>query len=165
MIRPLRRAHRLMMLGLAVAAPATLSLALANRSEVATVDALPTADADLSSLPELAAHEDLFAGQPLRVRVLASAAGPLLEVRATGPLPVPEPLIYASATTTPGARLPADARLLGSIDDLGVVRGPLRLPGGRLPGSGDNAPARSLWLYSLGHSAVVAVAILPGETP
>lgn len=153
MIRPLRRLHRRLMPLLALAVPAVLAVALGLRPEPAVSARLPTAPADLSSLPVLAEWPDLLPGRPLVVTVLGSAAGRTLEVRSTGPLGIAEPLVYASVSAAAGGQLPGDARLLGSLDDYGVVRGPLRDAAGR--------DARTLLIYSLAHSEVVWSAPLP----
>lgn len=153
MIRPLRRLHRRLMVVLAVAVPATLAISVGTRPEPVVATALATAARSLDTLPELVMWPDLFGSLPLTVRLLGSGVGPLIEVRAVGDLPVPEPLIYLSTMEIAAGPLPRDARLLGVLDDRGEVRGALSPP--------DGPPARTVWLYSLGRSEVVAVAALP----
>lgn len=155
MIRPLRRLHRRVMVLLAIVVPATIAVAVGTRPDPVVATALPTAARSLDTLPELARWPDLFAPVPLTVRLLGAGVGPLVEVRAVGDLAVPEPLIYLSAGTATTGALPADARLLGVLDDRGEVRGALSPP--------DGLPARTVWLYSLGRSEVVAVAVLPEQ--
>jgi hypothetical protein len=158
MIRSLRRAHRLAFLVLGLAVPAGFAVAIGARRPPVVVESLPTAPRQLSTLPELASWPDLFPGRPIVVRLLASGVGDLLEVHATGPLDLAEPLLYSTTSVPSDATaLPADARLLGALDDFSTVRAARRDKAG--------APAAALVLYSLGHGAVVAVAPLPERAP
>jgi hypothetical protein len=141
------------MVMVAVVVPTTLAISGGMRPAPVVATALPTAARSLDALPELGAWPDLFGPVPLTVRLVGSGVGPLIEVRAVGDLAVPEPLIYLSGAAATSGPLPDDARLLGVLDDRGEVRG-------ALTGQSD-LPARTVWLYSLGRSEVIAVASLP----
>lgn len=157
MIRPLRRLHRRLIVVLALALPTLLAIVVGRRPDPVVAASLPTAASTLEGLPQLGVWSDLLPGLPIEVQLLGATGGPLLEVLATGDLAVAEPLVYVSATASTSGPLPADARLLGVLDDRGEVRGPLVDTGG--------VAAKTLWLYSLGSSEVVAAAALPAVAP
>ena len=138
MIRPLRRLHRRVWQGAAVALPLILLLALFTRP------ASPPAQAKTKP----AAGEIAWSGLPLALERMPSG----LRVRALASLPAPDLLLYATAAPAEkGQPLPAGATFLGSVS------GPSQVLAAPPPA------ADRLVLYSLAHGEVVGSAPIPRE--
>jgi hypothetical protein len=137
-IRRLRRRH--LVLGVAVLATAPVLLALA-------VGVRP-AEPRNATLPGLSggAPSIRLAGLPVEFR-LDPAAG-AFAFRATGPLMVPDPLLYWSATAPVDASLPRQALLLGSLSTERFS--PARVPQAAL------TPGGVFMIWDGGHGRLVA---------
>ena len=144
MIAPLRRRHRALVIALALLLPAPVVLSLTERDgfPVRTpVDLLEAA----RGFDRVLIFEDEPA--PLAVRLgpgdalRGTADQTFLRVEQLAPATAPELLFYASSSPAEeGAGVPADARLLGTLE---VVDRPLAID------------ASHLIVYSLGHARVV----------
>lgn len=139
MIRPLRRLHRRIWQVAALALPLLLIVAILTRQ--------PTHPAPHVRTPATAG-ESTWPGLPLGLRREASG----LRVRALGPLPAPDLLLYAAtAPVEKGQPLPAGSVFLGSVSGPSQV---LATP----PSATDR-----LVLYSLAHGEVVGSTAVPRE--
>jgi hypothetical protein len=159
-IAPLRRRHRRAIAALAVVFPPLFALALLARPEPAALEALPAALlAEPAAAYPLWERSDLWAALAIRTRLLAVQAGGLpaaVELAPERDPMRPDVLVYwageEEARAAGERRLPAGAFLLG------------RLAGARarrfaLPTAAATGPGR-LYLYSLGHQALLDVAVL-----
>ncbi len=153
MIRPLRRAHRVIWTLLAIALPAGYLIALQARPG-APLSAAPAAAAGPGA-PVGEVH-GLLDDVGVRARVWTGDDGPVLELWPARDLQRPDVLVYWSPIAAHDA-LPERAHLIGRL--AGTQRRRMSLP--------RNAAARDghVYLYSLGHQALVASGPLPATAP
>jgi hypothetical protein len=162
MIRPLRRRHRRLVLGVAVIVPPLFVAALASRDLPRPMDRVPAALLPDVGAPGAWAIEapDLWPGLGIDIRIGRDPAGdtPVLELTTAEALTAPDVLLYwAPGTVAADGALPPDARLVGHMAGLVVER--FRLPEPAAAGGG------TLVLYSLARQELVAAAPLPALEP
>jgi hypothetical protein len=155
-IAPLRRAHRIATLGLALAVPPAFALALASRPAPPIENALAPA---LVAEPSLGAvvldRDDLWSPLAIRTRIGRDAAGAwVAELAPRADLERPDVLVYWSAEAA-SDRLPAGAHWLGRL----AGAAPRRFV---LPDAARERAGR-LHLYSLGHAQWLGSAALEGR--
>lgn len=146
MIAPLRAAHRLAFVALALVVPPVFALALAARPLRSPAGVIPAALAPEPPVTTLRLErDDLWPGLAIRTRLFTGAGDRdlVVEIAPLVDLARPDVLVYWA----PGAssdRLPDGARWLGRLD--GTT--PRRFA---LPPAASTEPGR-LHLYSLGHA-------------
>jgi hypothetical protein len=155
-IRPLRKAHRGLAFVLAGLLPAGFALGIALRPEFPGLAG--EADPAVAVAGEPRAVEPLLAaGIPVRIagpRMLAPDEEPLLVLTPTEPLEAPDVLVYWSPAGE-ADRLPPAARFLGRLG--GVESRAFALP--------SSAAGGRVYLYSLGHGALLGSAALEAGAP
>ncbi|MEL7059054.1 MAG: hypothetical protein AAGN46_03395 [Acidobacteriota bacterium] len=156
MIEPLRRRHRWMLTTLAVALPVGVALALTARPPVAEgpLPAPLTAGSPETGAP---ARDILRAGP---VELAVAHLDNRIEVRATTPPSVPEPLVYWTPDVViEGTRgLPGDAVFIGPLSMRRLLSAPAPAP------DATSAARGALTVYSLGHGEVVGSVPLPATS-
>ncbi len=153
MIAPLRRAHRVATIALALAVPPAFALAIAARPALPPPGEIPAAwTADPAAGPLVFARDDLWQPLAIRTRLFAAeAGGPVVEIAPLADLEQPDVLVYWSAEPD-AERLPDGAHWLGRL----AGASPRRFA---LPAEARARPGR-LHLYSLGHAQWLGSAAL-----
>jgi len=162
MIRPLRRRHRRLVLGLALTVPPLFVAALASRDLPRPMERIPPALLAPGGPPmeRAVAVADLWPGIGLSARIGRDPAdgNGVVELAATAALPHPDVLLYwMPDAVVAGDALPPDARLLGHVTGHRTER--FGLPASAAAGEG------TLALYSLAHQELFAAAPLPAPEP
>jgi hypothetical protein len=155
-IAPLRRAHRIATIALALVVPPAFALAIASRPLLPPAAEIPaTWAADPSTGALVFERDDLWQPLAIRTRLFAAgAAGPIVEIAPLADLEQPDVLVYWSADPE-ADRVPEGAHWLGRL--AGVSPRRFALP--------DEARARPgrLHLYSLGHAQWLGSAALGAQ--
>ena len=160
MIRPLRRRHRAIFVGLALLLPALFVAGLASRRPAPLDDALPALGGvvDPEGTPSFAAGPELWSGLPIRTWIFSDASGvrgSRLILEALEELKWPELLVYwTAAPVDSSGPLPPDVHLLG-VFRRGVAPAELELPVAAASRSG------TLVLYGLARQEIAGQAELP----
>ncbi len=158
MIAPLRRRHRWMTGGLAIALPVLYVVALSARPDEPITLELPSTLAEAGTAGGQSPGQldndlgELFTDPPIAVKSRSDGASWWVELEPRTAVALPEVLVYWSRSSATG-RLPDDAYLIGGM--AGDRTRVFELPADALGHAG------TLVLYSLGHQEVVASTRLP----
>jgi len=152
-IAPLRRAHRVATIALALAVPPAFALAIASRPALPPAGGIPVAWASEAPASALVfERDDLWQPLAIRTRLFASDSdGTVVEIVPLADLEQPDVLVYWSADPS-AARLPDGAHWLGRLSGTSPRR--FVLP------AAARTRAGHLHLYSLGHAQWLGSAAL-----
>ncbi len=116
MIRPLRRRHLRVVVGLAMLVPAVYLTAIQARRPAALSEPLaPELAPTRSSGDARAVSTEEWPELPIDLRLLAAGADRWIEIVAREELPHPDVLVYWSATEPTSGSLLTEAKLLGAL--------------------------------------------------